>query len=350
MLRQLDTLIGFVVVMSIVSLMITIITQAVSSALGLRGQNLADALEAMIHKIDPDIGQQIADLPNKLVNEVLTRPVISDSNLSMSKNWPIIWKRATAIRPDELLQISKDIAGTTALPAGAPTTASEAAAKLLASLSAATPATMAALEALNAQLPALAAQKGTKLIQELNTATDVTLENLEKWFNSAQDRAQQWFTMHTRVVTIIASVVVAFVLQLDTFETIKHISSDPDIRSKLVTESDTLQKQTEGALGIKETDETARKELASLVDRLGTVGAEYNKTGLDLLPEPYPTNWGRRWSWTLSHLVGILASAALLSLGVPFWFNTLKSLASLRPMLANEVDKNPKQIPETTES
>jgi hypothetical protein len=88
MLRQLDTLIGFVVVMSIVSLMITIITQIVSSALGLRGQNLADALEAMIHKIDPEIGQHIA---NGLVNEVLTRPVISD--LDHSPVWNTAFPR-----------------------------------------------------------------------------------------------------------------------------------------------------------------------------------------------------------------------------------------------------------------
>jgi hypothetical protein len=173
----------------------------------------------------------------------------------------------------------KDIAGTTPLPAGAPKTSSEAAAKLLASLNAATPATTAVLAALNAQLPTLAAQKGTKLIQELNTATNVTLENLEKWFNSAQDRAQQWFTMHTRVVTIIASVVIAFVLQLDTFETIKHISSDQDIRSKLAAETEGVLKDVESLNepNHKEIDESARKSLASLADRLGTVGAEYRQ-------------------------------------------------------------------------
>jgi hypothetical protein len=30
----------------------------------------------------------------------------------------------------------------------------------------------------------------------------------------------------------------------------------------------------------------------------------------------------------------------------PFWFNMLKSLTNLRPALANEVDKDPKQLPE----
>jgi hypothetical protein len=36
------------------------------------------------------------------------------------------------------------------------------------------------------------------------------------------------------------------------------------------------------------------------------------------------------------HLWGILASALLLSLGAPFWFNMLKTLSNLRPVLANK--------------
>jgi hypothetical protein len=37
----------------------------------------------------------------------------------------------------------------------------------------------------------------------------------------------------------------------------------------------------------------------------------------------------------------MLAAAALLSLGSPFWFNTLKTLTNLRPVLAGKTDKKP---------
>ena len=105
MLKQLDILIGFAVVMSVVSLLITIITQIVSSLLGLRGRNLADALEAMAQRIDPDIDKEVKGLAKKLADQVLTHPAISDSALSIAKKWPVTWKRASAIRPDELLEI-----------------------------------------------------------------------------------------------------------------------------------------------------------------------------------------------------------------------------------------------------
>jgi len=298
MLKQLDTLIGFVVVMSVVSLLITIITQIVSSFLGLRGRNLADALEAMIHQIDPQID---GELREALLTRVLTRPIISDSMLSMSeKFWdkvPLlsglraVWKQASAIRPDELLAILTDIAGfspdkaSARFPAAqqaatdaksdadaaavrfraAPTDTGRntakraqgaaqdaaiktAAIKLLGALNVTSPAVTATVNAITARVPTLAAAtqaEATALIAQLSDATNVPLSNLEKWFNSAQDRAQQWFAIHTRFWTVLAGVVIAFVLQLDAFRLINQLSADSDLRSNLVSFSDTIRKQAD---------------------------------------------------------------------------------------------------------
>src|ERR1022692_4187180 len=87
MLKQLDTLIGLSVVMLVISLLITIVTQIISNLLGLRGNNLSDALEAMAHRIDPKIDDQVTGLAKKLADKVLTHPSISDSMLSMSRKW-----------------------------------------------------------------------------------------------------------------------------------------------------------------------------------------------------------------------------------------------------------------------
>jgi hypothetical protein len=76
MLNQLDVLIGFAVVMAVVSLLITLVTQMVSAALGLRGKYLAEALEAMIHKIDPTISEEISDLGRNLAGWILTHPLV----------------------------------------------------------------------------------------------------------------------------------------------------------------------------------------------------------------------------------------------------------------------------------
>jgi hypothetical protein len=254
----------------------------------------------------------------------------------------------------------------------------------------------------------------------MNTAPDPTFLRFEKWFISAQDRAGQWFTTQTRIITVIASIIAAFVLQLDGFELIHRISSNPDLRSKLVANAENLQKDAErvfqnATVGTQDEhkkmiDElrTKHPEIGSELDNrpdyiaLGDVDqwmreklkgkpngeeivADYNqifarkkldsaglsfekinndfkKTGIDLLPQPYPHIVAKDWTWSrfwrlsgewsslMRRLLGILLSAALLSLGAPFWFNTLKSLTDLRPKLAQQIDENPQRNPPTPAS
>lgn len=435
MLKHLDTLIGFVVVMSLLSMLIMTITQILSALFGLRGKNLADALQAMLYKIDPTINDNFTNLGKSLADHVLTRPVISDSTLSMKKSWPTLWKRASAIRADELLEILKDIAASSQSPekdiehatssrsAGAatlrrrdgketvPTAALAAAATNIIDLLK-TPSVRTGQKKRTAtQKPhdadlskEITSGNKTKTTDDIAT-TDATLVNLEKWFNSAQDRAKQWFAMHTRLITITASVLVAFVLQLDAPELLHRLSTDADVRSKLVAQAETVQKQTDTVLRdtsaatqsahqetiaklkeiypeigdkLDQRPETADMDAigawldrqlgdnpekedivdsyyenlkaavadktAPLENRLKEIDDEFKKTGLELFPDPYPSISDGQWSWPMPHLLGILATAALLSLGAPFWFNILNSLTNLRPLLAKEVDKDPKQL------
>jgi hypothetical protein len=513
MLKQLDTLIGFAVIMTVVSLLITILTQMISSLLGLRGKNLADALEVMIHKIDPGLDQKIRQ---QLIGDVLTRPVISDSVLSMSEKWmdkiPLLswfrrrWKASSGIRANELLEVLKDIAGSAPDKAGAvldalkanangeitkllqetaggikaesntpekpkednlddkkqdaaarvlrvaisgaanPKDANSAvppsdqakmaalqtaekialkkiaALRILAALHLSTASSEANIKALTARLQNLAAAdeaNATALIAQLNDASNVALGNLETWFEAAQDRAQQWFAMHTRMWTVCFAFIMAFILQLDTFRLVTQLSTDSDLRGKLINFSQTmLQKKADevftnalspaaiyqqaverlknsasipaitnigklpsdlvtgvaveawlrgqaetnnlnvsnvlkefrnaGQSVAKEDYNRAGSEFADLTDT-------FSKTGIQLMPDPYPDvfteewklwswpwhwHWSGQWSWPEWHLFGIVASAALLSLGAPFWFNLLKSLTNLRPALATEIEKD----------
>jgi hypothetical protein len=42
------------------------------------------------------------------------------------------------------------------------------------------------------------------------------------------------------------------------------------------------------------------------------------------------------WNWNRAKIPGIALSAMLLSLGAPFWYNALKDLVGLRPVLARK--------------
>lgn len=435
MLDSLDTLIGFAVVMLVVSLVITIVTQMVSAFLGLRGKNLLDALRVMIFKIAPDIPPDEAHV---LAKHVLTHCAISDSAMSMASKWldrvPGLrwlrerWQTASAIRPDELYDLLKQIGAcsttntaaagdtvVTQVPAGLSATATNILNRLAETVE---PRTTDAISVVALRAGALVGkdiEEAKAMIQRYATVTDAAFVNMERWFNSSQERARQWFTLHTRLITVGAAVIAAFVLQLDTIALIKRLSTDADLRAKLVAVSGPIQQQASKALDDTQrsvidqaTHQAAIAELAKtyalpkgldvhgdftsmndakawLVQQLGsdpkgaaivdsyerlvtnakldaymaTIHKLVATTGLNLLPEPYPLQlspgWteGRllphlfvtngEWSWPKRRLLGILVSAALLSVGAPFWFNALKSLANLRPTLANAIEAKPNQ-------
>jgi hypothetical protein len=77
--------------------------------------------------------------------------------------------------------------------------------------------------------------------------------------------------------------------------------------------------------------------LLKAADNLQAIWEE--NLAFQLIPDPYPTPWYDYSTLGWSHLWGTLASAALLSLGAPFWFNALKTLSNLRPVVASREQK-----------
>lgn len=60
-------------------------------------------------------------------------------------------------------------------------------------------------------------------------ATTQAYDRFQRWFGSAQDRAEQWFQVHVRGITIFFSIMVALLLQLDTIDIFRQLRSQPAI-------------------------------------------------------------------------------------------------------------------------
>ena len=249
-------------------------------------------------------------------------------------------------------------------------------------------------------------------------ATTQAYDRFQRWFGSAQDRAEQWFQTHVRVVTILCSICAAFVLQLDTADIYRQLRASPALTQGLAKAASSVieegskildpnnapahkaylqlaEKHPEQALSVslpaRTPDEYRQALNAQLTannvspaeakvlledyDRLYKSAVEKfeessreqverlrktaSEAGFDFLPVNFLGRWDqstesnlhgwlrlrRQMDHTFSHLFGILATAALLSLGAPFWFNLLKNLTSLRPALANLIEKRPTSAP-----
>src|SRR5439155_11572725 len=117
MLDSLDTLIAFVLIMLVISLLITIAVQVFASLLNLRGWNLLVGLKNTFAVIAPSIGQGmsryavISRQENKqrkeLARYLLKGGLLSDSVLPW---WLTIWRHSSAIRPDEIFDAIHRIA------------------------------------------------------------------------------------------------------------------------------------------------------------------------------------------------------------------------------------------------
>ncbi len=352
MLGTLDTLIAFVVIMTVLSLLITTLVQMVSAALSLRGKNLANALSLTLQSIDPQIGTQAY----QLADHILRDPVLSDS-LFRPKDRPQVdaptllkavadqaakaeaqakdlaatiqaaaqnapgdpvrqvavthanqvlqaaanasqiakqravdshqqlaanvkdaqpvlpqrkapWRSfywinllpwrwflhssarhlATAVRPDEVYRLlhglsalsddeaeQRQIAGLNKKAAdllkalGVPDEpAQEAGAKLTSVVQIAAMFTTA--EEKRAVLDSLVTFGVT-----VETATAGAYDHFQRWFGSAQDRAEQWFQAHTRNVSVVCAVLLAFGLQVDTVEVFHRLHDSPGLVQSLVT-------------------------------------------------------------------------------------------------------------------
>jgi hypothetical protein len=168
-------------------------------------------------------------------------------------------------------------------------------------------------------------------------ATTQAYDRFQRWFGSAQDRAEQWFQIHVRMVTIVAAILVSVFLQLDTVEIYDKLRHEPKLVEALVKTAPGTLEQGAPVQGQPDAD-AQKKAFADLTARI-------DSTGFELLPRGWFARWPTEKLLWFNHLFGLALSAGLLTLGAPFWFNLLKNLTSLRPALASLVEKRPTSAP-----
>ncbi len=397
-LEHLDTIISFVVILTGVSLIVTILTQTATGLLALRGSNLRWGIATLVKELEPSL----ADHAWTISQKVLHHPLISDSTLSRFDGLIGRWKLASAVRKDELIDILHKLAQPPAAAAATWQT------QLYAALQQLDPEPaenlVLAAPAIRQLFPGDPA-KAEQVIAQMTAAAEHLSGSIDQWFDSVMDRVSQRFVVKARVLTIIFSVLVAFGLHLDTLRLLTQLSSDAELRARLIASTESLTKKADEILATSPNASpaiyvTAMRQLISahpdelagiaqpagfdtmdggkqwLEAQLKTAKIEgidqweqqyeqlvpqaalrsaadgiqsilKDKLQFQLIPDPYPTPFYNYWTPSWLHFWGVLASAALLSLGAPFWFNMLRTLSNLRPVLATKEEAEKKAAAST---
>jgi hypothetical protein len=278
MLANLDVVIGTVVILLGVSLIVTVVNQALSSVLALRERNLRWGLTVLIQELhaarfaNPDAMRLFSKDLNadafRAVTTVLQHPLVSDSK------FPVVWWRlASTIRFDEFVKM---------------------------------------LLLLGEQpRPDAQAQESLTWLRENHRIT-------EPWFASMMDRVSQRFATHMRIYSVLVSAVLVALLGMDTLYIVNALRGDAALRAGLVTAASS-------AAAAPQLDPQAQQQFASLAQSVrANLPSDMSITALVYRPV------------TLESLPGMLASVVLLSLGAPFWFSMLKNLLALRSVVARK--------------
>jgi hypothetical protein len=360
-LTSIDVLIGLTVVLLALSMAVTVITQSITALFNSRGRHLRRGLTDLLQQLDPAL---TAALSRSVATGVLTHPLVSGSNTPIASNAdasqgarPANWLRRVAGGPrlgnvvhrEEFTKLLMGLAtgdGSVQLEQ----TARSALITALSRNGVADPdATLKSIRALALQLEKSSPDLSNAARQNLailHAAESDLVAKVNNWFDQTMDRTSQRFTASTRAVTFVASLVVAFGLQVDTPLLVNRLAADDQLRAAFVDEAGTLFKDQQ-ARDQKAAQEAAATKEARPAETPPTPPAP---TDPDVIAQKYraflaangviqlPSSAGWWEGFRTVNLFGVLVTALLLSLGAPFWYGALGKLLQLRSVLAVKED------------
>jgi hypothetical protein len=315
MLKSIDVLIGLTVIMLALSMAVTVVTQFVTTVVNSRGHHLKRGLVDLLAQIDPSLRGKVG---RQIAKAVLTHPLVSATGNRLG----------SVVHRDEftklLLQLAasddesfREAAGT-ALSAALTRNGVSDPAETLKKIR------RAAVD-LEASHPDLgnAARSSLAVIKEAKSDLVATVNG---WFDQTMDRVAQRFTASTRAITFVAAAIVTVALQVDTLLLVNRLSADDKLREAFLATARTTQESRAASTGAgSPAAEIDRQYMAYLAEN-----------GLITVPAS-PAQWMERWP-TINPF-GLVLTALLLSLGAPFWYNSLGRLLQLRSVIAAKDDR-----------
>ncbi len=159
------------------------------------------------------------------------------------------------------------------------------------------------------------------LIQNANGDLPRAEKNIEAWFDDTMQRASGWYKRKTQVWTVIIAVVLTLGLNADTIRILKTLWTDPTLRAQLVEKAKNRSDATEPSVAVQYKDKN--NPLAP------TAIKPVSKDELDTLGQVVGWNEKDRSTWP-NHLLGWILTIVAVSLGAPFWFDTLNKFMRIR--------------------
>ena len=141
-------------------------------------------------------------------------------------------------------------------------------------------------------------------------------EEVESWFNDAMDRVGGWYKRWTQKILLALALALVFLLNADTILLVHHFSIDKDLRASYLQKAQTTQDV---------------EQLRTRVDTLSLPLGWSQKPDDDRrIPFIKGEVTFEEIGFLLQKLLGLFLTVGAISLGAPFWFDTLSKFINLR--------------------
>ena len=183
--------------------------------------------------------------------------------------------------------------------------------------------------------------------------------NLENWYNDSMDRASGWYKKNTQNVLLMVGLVLAVAFNVDSVQVGRALWLDRDARQGMVDQAQQYIRQqsnaptsaTSAAPDPDPVKEQARQEMLvkELSTKLKTTADSFKAVSGDLLPvgwDQYAPHLPDKGAWSnirfvLERLFGWIITAVAISLGAPFWFDTLNKFMVVRSTIKPQEKSRP---------
>jgi hypothetical protein len=166
--------------------------------------------------------------------------------------------------------------------------------------------------------------------------------NLENWFNDSMDRVSGWYKKRTQKLLFVISLLIAIVFNVDSVRVAETLWVDRDARQGMVNAASDYIQHHSSPTENQTQHNGQQAKFEDLTNSMKTsVQAFHDVANQSLLPVGWKHLPGEYLQEIRDHfplavlrgltmLIGWLVTAAALSLGAPFWFDTLSKFMVVR--------------------
>ncbi len=178
-------------------------------------------------------------------------------------------------------------------------------------------------------LPARTRQALLALLKDARGDIDAFRQGVEVWFDESMARVSGWYKRQTQLILLAIAVAVTLLMNANALTMGERLWKDAALRAAVVQEAG---KVTSPVGRTSETPSEAAERVEAALDRVDVLEKLGVPLGWTSDPDDPRFVYGTNDPWRFVHhdLVGWLFTIIAISLGAPFWFDTLSRLSRLR--------------------